>query len=177
MQRLVWILVLAVTPALAAQLPRDSGVAPPADEGEARQLRERVQQRWTEHVRSTLGLNAGQAGKLDATERRFEERRQPIRARQRDINQALRAELASGTPDQDRVKQLMSERQQNQVRWQEISRDEDREMQGYLTPVQRARYQEERRRLQERVAELVRHRREERQGMPAPRARPRRLRP
>jgi hypothetical protein len=39
-------------------------------------------------------------------------------------------------------------------------------MQGYLTPVQHARYQEERRRFQERVAEVVRHRREARRELP-----------
>ena len=90
---------------------------------------------------------------------------------------ALNTELAAQTPNEDRVKQLMSERQQNQLKLQGVNRDEDREMQGYLTPVQRARYQEARRRFQERVAELVRQRREQRQHLPAPRARPRRLRP
>jgi Spy/CpxP family protein refolding chaperone len=174
MKRLAWICLLAVTPALAAQVPDDSGVTTPADQAEAQQLRKQIRQRWTEHVRSTLGLSDEQAGKLDATEQRFEEQRQPIRARQRQINQALNAELAAQSPDQDRVKQLMSERQQNQGKLQQVNRDEDREMQGYLTPVQRARYQEERRRFQERVAELVRHRREQRQHLPAPQVRPRR---
>ncbi len=155
MKRLACILVLALAPALAAQ----------------------VRQRWAVHVRSSLGLSDDQAGKLDATEQRFEQQRQPIRAHQRQINQALNAELAAQAPNQDRVKQLMSERQQNQLKLQQVNRDEDREMQGYLTPVQRARYQEERRRFQERVAELVRHRREERQRPPLPRARPRRRPP
>ena len=130
-----------------------------------------MRQRWAVHVRSSLGLSDDQAGKLDATEQRFEQQRQPIRARQRQINQALNAELATQAPNQDRVKQLMSERQQNQLKLQQVNRDEDREMQGYLTPVQRARYQEARRRFQERVAELVRHRREQRQRVPAPRPR------
>ena len=179
MKRLACILVLALAPALAAQVPGDSGVAPPppSDGAEAGQLRAQVRQRWAVHVRSTLGLSDDQAGKLDATEQRFEQQRQPIRARQRQINQALNAELATQAPNQDRVKQLMSERQQNQLKLQQVNRDEDREMQGYLTPVQRARYQEERRRFQERVAELVRHRREERQRPPLPRARPRRRAP
>jgi len=177
MKRLACILVLALAPALAAQVPGDSGVAPPPDGAEAGQLRAQVRQRWAAHVRSSLGLSDDQAGKLDATEQRFEQQRQPIRAHQRQINQALNAELAAQTPNQDRVKQLMSERQQNQLKLQQVNRDEDREMQGYLTPVQRARYQEERRRFQERVAELVRHRREERQGPPLPRARPRRRPP
>ena len=177
MKRLACILVLALAPALAAQVPGDSGVAPPPDGAEAGQLRAQVRQRWATHVRSTLGLSDDQAGKLEATEQRFEQQRQPIRARQRQINQALNAELATQAPNQDRVKQLMSERQQNQLKLQQVNRDEDREMQGYLTPVQRARYQEERRRFQERVAELVRHRREERQRPPLPRARPRRRPP
>jgi len=179
MKLLACILVLALAPALAAQVPGDSGVAPPPppDGAEAGQLRAQVRQRWAVHVRSTLGLSDDQAGKLDATEQRFEQQRQPIRARQRQIKQALNAELAAQAPNQDRVKQLMSERQQNQLKLQQVNRDEDREMQGYLTPVQRARYQEERRRFQERVAELVRHRREERQRPPLPRARPRRRPP
>jgi len=177
MKLLACILVLALAPALAAQVPGDSDVAPPPDGAEAGQLRAQVRQRWAVHVRSSLGLSDDQAGKLDATEQRFEQQRQPIRAHQRQINQALNAELAAQAPNQDRVKQLMSERQQNQLKLQQVNRDEDREMQGYLTPVQRARYQEERRRFQERVAELVRHRREERQRPPLPRARPRRRPP
>src|SRR5256714_3219998 len=174
MKRLNWILVLmlTLTPTLAAQVPEDSSTSP-ADQAEARQLREQVRQRWAEHVRSTLGLSDDQAGKLDATERRFEEQRQPIRARQRQINRALNAELAAQTPNEERVKQLMSERQQNQLTLQGVNRDEDREMQGYLTPVQRARYQDARRRFQERVAALIRHRREQRQHVPAPRPRQR----
>jgi len=177
MKRLAWILVLAVTPALGAQVPDDSGATPPADQAEARQLRKEIRQRWTEHVRTTLGLSDAQAAKLDGTEQRFEEQRQPIRARQRQINQALNAELTAPTPNEDRVKQLMSERQQNQGKLQQVNRDEDREMQGYLTPVQRARYQEERRRFQERVAELVRHRREQRPRLPVQGPRPRRRPP
>ena len=173
MKQLAWVLMLVLTPALAAQVPGDTGTAPP-DGPEAQQLRAQIRQRWAEHVRATLGLSDDQAGKLDATERRFEEQRQPIRARQRQINQALNAELAAQTPNEDRVKQLMSERQQNQLKLQGVNRDEDREMQGYLTPVQRARYQEARRRFQERVAELVRHRREQRQRRPAQGPRPRR---
>ena len=177
MQRLAWILVLAVAPALGAQVPDDSGATPPADQAEARQLRKEIRQRWTEHVRTTLGLSDAQAAKLDGTEQRFEEQRQPIRARQRQINQALNTELAAQTPNEDRVKQLMSEREQNQGTLQQVNRDEDQEMQGYLTPVQRARYQEERRRFQARLLDALRQQRERRQRMPAPRARPRRRPP
>src|SRR6266540_3361431 len=148
MKRLAWILMIAMAPTLAAQEPGDSGpgAVPPAagEEGgaQAEQLRQRIRQRWNEHVRTTLGLNDDQTAKLQGTEQRFEGQRQPIRVRQREINRALNGELAAGAPNQDR------------------------EMQGFLSPVQRARYQEERRRFQERVAEVVRHRREVRRQMP-----------
>jgi len=178
MKRLAWMMMIVVAPALEAQVPGDSGAAqPPADAAEQQQLREQIRQRWNDRVRSTLRLSDEQATKVQATEQRFEAQRQPVRAQQREVNQALRAELAAGTPNQDRVRQLMNQQQENQLTLQQINRDEDREMQGFLTPVQRARYHEERRRFQERVAEIVRHRRELRrqQGIgPGPRGRVRR---
>jgi len=175
MKRLVWLLLLAATPALVGQEPGDTGAAPPANGPEAQQIRQQIRQRWNDHIRSTLSLSDDQAKKLQETEGRFEEQRRPIRARQREISQQLNDELASGTPNQDRVKQLINERQDNQLKLQQFNREEGREMQGYLTPVQHARYQEERRRFQERVAQVMRQRREERRGMvrPAPRAGPR----
>jgi hypothetical protein len=170
MKRLAWILMITVAPTLAAQEPGDSGGgANVAPSGQAQQLRQRIRQRWSQHVRTTLGLNDEQATKLQGTEQRFEEQRQPLRARQREITATLNGELAAGTPNQERVKQLMNERQENQRKLQEINRGEDREMQTYLSPVQRARYQEERRRFQERVAEVVRHRREGQRQVPGPR--------
>jgi Spy/CpxP family protein refolding chaperone len=177
MRRCAWLLVVLLVPGLAAQVPGDSGAAQPAapNGAEARELRAEVRERWKAHVRATLGLNDDQAAHLAATEQRFEAQREPVRAQQRDVNTALTAELSSGTPNQDRVKQLISARQENQLKLQQMNRDEDREMQGYLTPVQHARYQDERHRFQERVAELVRHRREQQRPVrPPPRPVPRR---
>jgi Spy/CpxP family protein refolding chaperone len=161
MRRLAWILMIALAPALGAQEQGDSG-AIPADAAEAQQLREQIRQRWNEHVRATLGLSDEQTAQVQATEQRFEQQRQPVRARQRRINQDLNAELSAGAPNEDRVKQLMNERQQNQLKLQQLNHDEDREMQHYLTPVQRARYQEERRQFQDKVGELIRHRQQQR---------------
>ena len=54
-----------------------------------------------------------------------------------------------------------------------IERDEDREMGGYLNPVQRARYQQLRERFMQRVNEMRAERRERREmGAPPPRVRP-----
>jgi hypothetical protein len=53
-----------------------------------------------------------------------------------------------------------------------IEQDQDREMSGYLTPVQRARYQQMRERLMQRVGELRMERREGRGMQRAPGMRP-----
>ncbi len=58
MKQLAWILVLVVTPVLAAQVPEDSGAPAPENQAEAQQLRQEIRKRWTEHVRTTLGLSA-----------------------------------------------------------------------------------------------------------------------
>jgi Spy/CpxP family protein refolding chaperone len=177
MKRLAWTLLLILTPALVAQEPGDSGQGPPANGPEAQQIRKQIRARWNEHVRSTLGLTDEQSTKLQATEERFEGQRQPIRARQRKINQVLNSELASGTPNQDHVRQLVNERQDNQLKLQQVNREEAREMQGYLTPVQHARYQEERRKFQERVAQVRQQLRQERREMVRPRGAGPRKRP
>ena len=168
MTRHAFVLLLALAPALGAQQPGDSGAG---ENQEARQLREQIRQRWNEHVRSTLALSDDQAAKLQDTEQRFEVQRTPIRARQRAIAQALRAETQSGSPNQDRVTQLVNEQQDNQLKLQQINRGEDREIQGYLTPVQRARYHDERRRFQEKVQDVVRQYRQQHRP-PAPGDRP-----
>jgi hypothetical protein len=68
----------------------------------------------------------------------------------------------------------MNERDENRRKLLDLDRSEDQEMQGYLSPAQRARYQAERQRLRERVAELLRQRREQRPGVPPGRGVPRR---
>ena len=171
MKRVVWVLVAAAAtlpPALAAQEP-DSGAAPPANGAEAQQLREQIRQRWNQRVRTTLGLSDDQATKLQSTEQRFEAQRAPLRQGQREINQSLRSELANASPNQQRVTELMGRQQETRQKLQQVDRDEDREMEGYLSPVQRARYQAERQRFRERVAEVIRHRREQRRERVGPR--------
>src|SRR2546429_9280362 len=101
MKSVLWILMLATTLPLVAQEPEDTVGAPPPSGAEAQQLRKQIRQRWNEHVRSTLGLSDDQTAKLQATEQRFEEQREPIRARQRQGKQAPNAAPASGAPQQD----------------------------------------------------------------------------
>src|SRR5436309_12735161 len=104
MKRLLFIALITLPLPLAAQEAADS----------AQLLRSQIRQRWTAHVRSTLVLDDDQTARLQTTEQNFEGQRQPIRVRQRQISRALSSEFASGTPHQDRLKQLIRARQETQ---------------------------------------------------------------
>jgi hypothetical protein len=60
----------------------------------------------------------------------------------------------------DSVRKLMDGIQAGRAEMVRIEQDQDREMSGYLTPVQRARYQQMRERLMQRVGEMRMERRE-----------------
>jgi len=173
----VWVTIVTLAvcgspPAARAQQPDSTGVEGP----DVQALRQQIRQRWHEHVRQTLGLNDDQAGRVQATEDHFEQQRVQHRSHIRDINRQLNEELRAGTPNNDHVNQLIQQRQETRMRLEQLNRDEDKEMAGYLSPPQRVRYQQERVRFQERIAEFVRHRREQvggggggRVGQPGPR--------
>ncbi len=158
----LWLILLALAvtappPAVRAQQPDSAGVEDP----DVQALRQQIRQRWHEHVRQTLGLSDEQATKVQTTEDRFEQQRVQYRGQIRDINRQLNGEMLSGTPNNEHVNQLIQQRQETRMRLEQLNRDEDKEMAGYLSPMQRVRYQQERTRLQERIAEFVRHRREQ----------------
>jgi len=162
--RALSLLVLAVVPVVAAQNPGDTTSAA------TRQLRQQFRERWNERVRTQLGLSADQSAQLQATEDRFAAQRRAIVQRQRGVQEALRAQVGpGGTANADSVRRLMDARDQNRAAMAQVERNEDREMTGYLSPVQRARYQFMRQRLQERIADV---RRQRRQQLARPRANP-----
>jgi membrane-bound lytic murein transglycosylase len=156
MRRIIALVLFLVGPALAAQQPVDTGGTLPAQ-----RLRQQIRQRWNVQVRRQLALTDDQAVQLRATEERFFEQRREIQQRQRAVFQGLRAQLQPGVAaDADSVRKLLDAREQNRAAMARLDRDEDSEMAGYLSPIQRARYQLMRQRLQERIAEMRRQRRE-----------------
>jgi len=62
----------------------------------------------------------------------------------------------------DSVRKLMDGIQAGRAEMVKIEQDQDREMSGYLTPVQRARYQQMRERFMQRIGEMRTERRETR---------------
>jgi Spy/CpxP family protein refolding chaperone len=163
MTRVVWLALYAATAAsaLTAQTPVDTTGAVASAGTQMDVLRRQVQQRWRAHVRTELDLTDDQAAKLQATEDRFAGQRREVAQRQQQVLQALHRQLQPGVAaNTDSVRRLMDAREQNRTAMAELDRNEDRDIAGYLSPVQHARYQLMRQRLQERIAELRRQRRE-----------------
>ena len=169
MRPALWIVVLLLAvPGLAGQTPADTG-----NDAEVQQLQERIRERWNARVRRDVDLSNDQAARLQATEGRFLERRRDLGRDQRAVAEGLRRQLQPGVAaNADSVRTLMDARDRNRVALAQLERDEDREIGGYLSPVQHARYQVLREQLRRRIQEI----REQRRGMGGARARPARPR-
>lgn len=135
MRRPAMALLLVLLPGLVAA----QGGADTAAQAVA--VKQQIRQRWHEHIVTQLQLNQDQAGRLQATEDKYDGLRQPIQQRQVAIAAALNEQMQPGVAaDNDLVTRLLDEREQNRTKLQDLERQQDQEMAGYLTPVQRVRY-------------------------------------
>src|SRR6059036_3282444 len=152
-------LAVLLAPSLAAQ-QRDTARAQ-GDTAEAGRLRARIESTFTRRVQQDLNLSQDQAAKLRATQERFGARRRDVMQQQLTRRQALENQMQPGiAANSDSVRKLMDGIQAGRAEMLKIEQDQDREMSGYLTPVQRARYQQMRERFMQRVGELRTERRE-----------------
>ena len=150
MKRL-WIVGLAVTvaPGLWAQQPQA------ADTGEAGRLRAQIEQRFNDRVLEDLQLSPDQATKLRSTQEKFGAQRRTLMQQQMERRRALNDQMQPGiAANADSVRKLMDGMQTGRAQLLKIDQDENQEMSGYLNPVQRARYQQMRERLMQRVGEM-----------------------
>jgi Spy/CpxP family protein refolding chaperone len=173
MRNFIWVLGLVLAPALAAQ--QDSPTLP--DSAERERLQQEIERRFGVVVQRQLGLSNDQADKLRATEERFRMRRRVIMRQQVLLRFGLQEQMRPGqAANPDSVRRLMDAMQANRGDLLRLDQDQDREMSGYLTPVQRAQYQMLRERLMRRLQEVRRERGGPGAGRPGLRPR-RRLRP
>ena len=149
MRRSAVALLLTVLPAaLGAQGGADSAA-------DAAALRQRINERWHEHIVSQLQLNQDQAVKLQATEDKFDEQKRPIQQRQVAIAAELNRQMQPGVAaDNTVVTRLLAEREENRGKLQDLERQQDAEMAGYLTPVQRVRYIRQRELFVQKIRQL-----------------------
>lgn len=162
MKRLTLSVMLAVMGStLAAQQPTPQR----ADTGEAGRLRRQIEERFTQRVQEELKLTPDQVTKLRASQERFGPRRRDLMRQQMGRRMALQAQMRPGeAANADSVRKLLDGLRAGRAEMLRIEQEEDRELAGYLTPVQQARYELMRERLQRRVNEM----REQRRGRMGP---------
>jgi DNA anti-recombination protein RmuC len=151
-------LLLAAATSLAAG--QDS--AGPA--GHRDQLRQLIEQRFTERAQEELKLSDEQTSRLRETNRKFGGKRRELEARQMAIRDAMSDQLRPGVAaNRDSLSKLTDAAADIRVQYAQSFRDELRETSKYLDPVQRAQLLTMRERLMRRVRE-VRSERGRREG-------------
>lgn len=131
------------------------------DTAEAQRLRAQIEERFSARVQHDLKLTQDQTTKLRASQERFSARRRQVMQQQMQRHRALDDQMQPGVAaNADSVSKLMDGMRSGRAEMLRIEQDEDREMSGYLTAVQRARYQQLRARLMQRAAEMRMERRE-----------------
>lgn len=134
-----------------------------AQAGARRQaLVQAIRQRFEQVVRQRLQLNDTQMVKLRETNARFEGERRALTERERWVRQQMRAQLVPGVAaDQNRVAALIDSLFALQRDRLDLLQREQRELAGYLTPLQRVQYyalQEQLRRRLEQVRQRMQQR-------------------
>jgi Spy/CpxP family protein refolding chaperone len=136
---------------------RAAGVLPRKNAAANQQaLTRQIRQRFDAVVRKQLNLSDDQARQLTAAEARFQPQRNQLQRDERQARLALREALqdSSGTPDQAKISRYMDQLVQAQHRRADLLEAEQKELGGFLTPLQRARYQGLHDQLNKRIQEL-----------------------
>ncbi|MHB1312143.1 MAG: Spy/CpxP family protein refolding chaperone [Gemmatimonadaceae bacterium] len=147
-----------VASAVTAQNPPAAGTQPPAQPrvqrpapagqpGMNRQpanramLEQQIRDRIGVALKKNLNLSDDQFTKLQATNKRFEEKRHLLVEQERDARMAMRDLMIGGdTSNQAKISQALDRMLGVQRQRAELMEQEQKELAGYLTPMQRARY-------------------------------------
>jgi uncharacterized protein YdiU (UPF0061 family) len=132
----LWYLALLLAPLCPAAAQQ----ADSADPRRADSLRHRIEERFASRVQEELGLTNEQTAKLRATSQTFGARRRELHTRQRQLREALSAQLRPGVAaNQDSVAKLTDAMVELRLASAQAAREEMKEHSKYLSPVQRAR--------------------------------------
>ena len=128
----------------------------PAANPKQQALAKQVRQAFRGVVRKQLALNDEQVKKLNEVDDRFQLQRNEVNRDERQALLALKGALedTSGNPDQAKVDEYMSRLVKAQHRRADILESEQKDLSGFLTPVQRAKYFALRDQLNRRIAQL-----------------------
>lgn len=133
--RRAWLVVLA----FALAVPAAAGAQDRRVPTERDSLEARVRARMVQVLRTQLGLNDDQIGKLAATNRRFEGDRRRLTMEERRTRFQLRQEMSRrDSADQARIGELLDATLRLQRERLTLLEAEQRELATFLTPRQRA---------------------------------------
>ncbi len=145
----------------AAQRRPDRADHPTAARAPARrqQMERQLRQRLWQVTRTRVGLTDAQMTKLGETTRRFDARRKSLNQQERSERTVLRQEILAGDrADQNRVALALDQLQKLQRQRVDLQAEEQRELAGYMTPIQRARFAALQEELRRRIETLRRQR-------------------
>lgn len=119
-------------------------------------LQRRVRQAFTEVVRRQLNLNPTQMQTLQRVDRKYEQQRRAVLRDERDARLNLRAAMqdSTGHPDQDKIASYLDQLIRGQRSRADLLEAEQKELSGFLSPLQRAQYFSLKERLTRKLLEL-----------------------
>jgi hypothetical protein len=103
-------------------------------------LEQQLRVRTANVLQKRLGLSSGQMDKLEQSNRKFAPQLARVAAQERDTRKQLRGEMQSPTPNQQLVSDLLNTSLQLQRQRLDLVDAEQKDLSGFMTPVQRAGY-------------------------------------
>lgn len=161
--RLITLCVFACSASLAAQGrgagPQQAPTRPTAAGDSVRpnraNLEQQVRERIAKVTKEQLGLTDQQMTKLQATNKKYDDQRRLIVDQERDVRMSLRDEmLRPDSARQGQVAALLDRVIKTQRQRVDLAEQEQKELAGFLTPLQRARYFGLEQQIRQRVNQL-----------------------
>ena len=119
------------------------------------QLRQRIEDRFNQRLREELNLTPDQATKLKASQEKFGDQHRTLMQQQRARREALDDQMQPGVAaNSDSVNKLLDGLRAGRAQMIKLEQQQDDEMAKYLTPVQRARYQQMRENFMQNVGRM-----------------------
>jgi len=145
--RLAALLILASAATLSAQGRGGRGMPqgpPPAGDStrpNRANLEQQVRERIAQVTKERLGATDQQMAKLQETNKKFDEKRRVVVDQERDVRMSLRDEmLRPDSARQGQVAALLDRVIKTQRQRVDLQEQEQKELAGFLTPLQRAKY-------------------------------------
>lgn len=132
---------LAVLALFVSVVPARAQRVTPAAPGNRTALEQQFKERAAKLTQQRLGLTDAQLEKLEQSNARFAPLHRQLAAQDRDIRKQLRQEMTAGdAANQKRVSDLLDSTLRLQKQRIALVESEQKDLAGFLTPVQRARY-------------------------------------